>query len=90
MRRRSSVWVSPEHRAAERREDWLRRGPIAHSITSSARAAGERLADALLAEAVRAGWLTPPAIIGGGPPPRKPIMRFRELKRELRHDREDR
>jgi len=48
------------------------------------------LADALLAEAVRAGWLTPPAVAGGGPPPRKPIMRFRELMRELRRDREDR
>ncbi|HUI17459.1 MAG TPA: prevent-host-death protein [Alphaproteobacteria bacterium] len=48
------------------------------------------LADALLAEAVRAGWLTPPAVAGGPPPPRKPIMRFRELMRELRHDRDDR
>lgn len=48
------------------------------------------LADALLAEAVRAGWLTPPALAGAGPPPRKPIMRFRELMRELRQDREER
>lgn len=48
------------------------------------------IADALLAEAVREGWLTPPAVSGSGPPPRKPIMTFPELMRELRHDREDR
>jgi antitoxin (DNA-binding transcriptional repressor) of toxin-antitoxin stability system len=27
------------------------------------------LSDALLAEAVREGWLTPPVLIGGEPPP---------------------
>lgn len=48
------------------------------------------LADALLAEAVREGWLTPPALTGADPPPRKPIMRLRELMRELEQDREDR
>jgi antitoxin (DNA-binding transcriptional repressor) of toxin-antitoxin stability system len=48
------------------------------------------LADALLAEAVREGWLTPAALAAGGPPPRKPIMAFRDLMRELRHDRDDR
>jgi antitoxin (DNA-binding transcriptional repressor) of toxin-antitoxin stability system len=48
------------------------------------------LADALLAEAVREGWLTPPPLAGSGPPPRKPMMSFRELMKELQHDREDR
>jgi antitoxin (DNA-binding transcriptional repressor) of toxin-antitoxin stability system len=48
------------------------------------------LADALLAEAVREGWLTPAALAGSSPPPRKPIMAFRDLMNELRHDREDR
>jgi len=48
------------------------------------------LADALLAEAVREGWLTPATLAGGGPPPRKPVMTFRDLMTELRHDREDR
>ena len=48
------------------------------------------LADALLAEAVREGWLTPPALAGGSPPPRKPIMAFRDLMKELQQDREDR
>lgn len=47
------------------------------------------LADALLAEAVRAGWLTP-AVLAGGAPPRKPIMAFGDLMQELQKDREDR
>jgi antitoxin (DNA-binding transcriptional repressor) of toxin-antitoxin stability system len=47
------------------------------------------LADALLAEAVREGWLTPAAQAGGAPP-RRPIMAFRDLLKELQHDREDR
>ena len=48
------------------------------------------LADALLAEAVRQGWITPPALAAAGPPPRKPVMRFRDLRRELERDRSDR
>jgi antitoxin (DNA-binding transcriptional repressor) of toxin-antitoxin stability system len=48
------------------------------------------LADALLAEAVRKGWLTPATLAGGNPPPRKPIMAFRDLMNELQRDREDR
>jgi antitoxin (DNA-binding transcriptional repressor) of toxin-antitoxin stability system len=47
------------------------------------------LADALLAEAVREGWLTAPALAGAGPPPRKPVVAFRDLMKELRHDRQD-
>ena len=48
------------------------------------------LADALLAEAVREGWLTPATLAGGKPPARKPIMAFRDLMNELQRDREDR
>lgn len=47
------------------------------------------LDDALLAEAVRRGWITPPAMPGDGPPPRHPVMRFRHLMRDLEHDRAD-
>lgn len=48
------------------------------------------LADALLAEAVRHGWVTPPVVIASGAPPRKPVMKFRDLMRELEQDRQDR
>jgi antitoxin (DNA-binding transcriptional repressor) of toxin-antitoxin stability system len=48
------------------------------------------LADAMLAEAVREGWLAPAVLAGSGPPPRKPVMAFRGLIKHLRHDREER
>ncbi|MBI3514429.1 MAG: type II toxin-antitoxin system Phd/YefM family antitoxin [Proteobacteria bacterium] len=48
------------------------------------------LADALLAEAVREGWVTPPTLIGTELPPRKPVIKFRDLMAEFRRDREDR
>jgi antitoxin (DNA-binding transcriptional repressor) of toxin-antitoxin stability system len=48
------------------------------------------MADALLAEAVRRGWVTPPALRSEGPPPRKPVTSFRKLLRELEQDRSDR
>ena len=48
------------------------------------------LADALLAEAVRQGWITPPALPSAGVPPRNPVMSFRDLKRELDEDRSER
>ena len=48
------------------------------------------VADARLAEAVRQGWLTPPAFVSGEPPPRLPIAPTRELLDELRRDRDAR
>jgi antitoxin (DNA-binding transcriptional repressor) of toxin-antitoxin stability system len=48
------------------------------------------LADAMLAEAVRQGWITPPALPAGPPPPRNPVMSFRELLSELAEDRQAR
>ena len=50
---------------------------------------GAVLSDALLAEAVREGWLTPPVIVGGEPP-RQPVMAFRDLMVDLQRDRDDR
>lgn len=47
-------------------------------------------ADALLAEAVREGWLSPPVLSASGPPPRKPVMSFDDLMADLARDREDR
>jgi len=51
---------------------------------------GVLLADALLAEAVREGWVTPPVLGAKNPPPRKPVATFRELMAELDAAREDR
>ena len=48
------------------------------------------LSDAMLADAVRQGWITPPAFADESAPPRKPVMRFRDLMKELDHDRTDR
>jgi antitoxin (DNA-binding transcriptional repressor) of toxin-antitoxin stability system len=48
------------------------------------------IADAMLADAVRDGWLTPPALAGGSAPARKPIMTLSELIGDLGHDRDDR
>ena len=48
------------------------------------------LSDALLAEAVRKGWITPPVLPTGGPPPRNPIMSFLDLLREIEQDRDER
>jgi antitoxin (DNA-binding transcriptional repressor) of toxin-antitoxin stability system len=48
------------------------------------------LADALLAEAVREGWVTPPAIVSGAPPPRMPMMKLRDLLKDIESGREDR
>ena len=48
------------------------------------------LADAMLAEAVRQGWITPATLPPGTPPPRRPIMSFDELMRDVHQDRADR
>ncbi len=49
-----------------------------------------RLQDAILAEVVRKGWITPPMLSREGPPPRAPVARWTELTEEIRKDREDR
>src|ERR1700756_4922516 len=48
------------------------------------------VADAMLAEAVREGLITPPTLPTADLPPRKPIMTFQQLMRELEQDRADR
>ena len=45
------------------------------------------LDDALLAEAMRQGWLSPPLIRSREPPPRLPRARWRDLEGELERDR---
>jgi prevent-host-death family protein len=46
--------------------------------------------DAFLAQGVREGWITPAKKAGKGPLPRKPVMRFEELMKDLDQDRADR
>lgn len=48
------------------------------------------VADALLADAVREGLITPPTAPGSGPPPRNPLAPTAELLKDLAADREDR
>jgi antitoxin (DNA-binding transcriptional repressor) of toxin-antitoxin stability system len=48
------------------------------------------LADAMLAEAVRRGWLTPPSLRADEPPPRKPVAPAERLLEELARDRGER
>jgi antitoxin (DNA-binding transcriptional repressor) of toxin-antitoxin stability system len=48
------------------------------------------LADAQLAEAVRQGWLTPPALASDEPPGRGAVASFETIMRELAEDRDGR
>ena len=48
------------------------------------------LSDALLAEAVRKGWLRPPVHGAGGVPKRLPVAPLDALLRDLSADRDDR
>ena len=48
------------------------------------------VADAVLAELVRKGWVSPAARPLTGAPPRAPLIAFDELMRELAADRADR
>jgi antitoxin (DNA-binding transcriptional repressor) of toxin-antitoxin stability system len=47
-------------------------------------------ADALLAEAVRKGLVTPPSLPPGPPPETRPVAKLREVLEELDRDRTDR
>jgi prevent-host-death family protein len=46
--------------------------------------------DALLADAVRQGWITPPPLVASGAPPRRPIAPLDDILTELREDRDAR
>jgi antitoxin (DNA-binding transcriptional repressor) of toxin-antitoxin stability system len=48
------------------------------------------VADALLAEAVREGWVSPPLSKAAGTPPRIPVARWRDIAQGLDQDRADR
>ena len=48
------------------------------------------LTDALLADAVREGWVSPPVMAVREPPPSKPVAPLSEILDELEGDRTDR
>ena len=79
-------------RLAERGETVLvtDRDRVVAEIVPPDKSRSPLLADALLADAMRQGWITPPALPSAGVPPRKPVMSFRQLKRELEQDRSER
>ncbi len=66
------------------------RDSVVAEIVPPASGRAENLGDALLAEAVRNGWLRPPTLASKEPPPRKPVARWSVLTRELDEDRENR
>lgn len=79
-------------RLAERGETVLvtDRDRVVAEIVPPERTRSPVLADALLSEAVRKGWITPPALGAAGPPPRNPVTSFRKLQKGLEQDRSDR
>ena len=46
--------------------------------------------DAMLAEAMRSGWLSAPLVVREGPPPRAPVALLSDLLSDLNEDRENR
>ena len=48
------------------------------------------LADELLADAIREGLIAPAPVTSSEPPPRKPVMSFDDLMRDIERDRDDR
>jgi antitoxin (DNA-binding transcriptional repressor) of toxin-antitoxin stability system len=79
-------------RLAERGETVLvtDRDRVVAEIVPPERTRSPVLADALLSEAVRKGWITPPALAASTPPPRNPVTTFRKLQKEIGEDRGER
>jgi antitoxin (DNA-binding transcriptional repressor) of toxin-antitoxin stability system len=66
------------------------RDRVVAELTPPRSGRAERLEDAALAEAVRQGWITPPAHRTPGPPPSLPVAPLETLLRDLDHSRDDR
>jgi antitoxin (DNA-binding transcriptional repressor) of toxin-antitoxin stability system len=76
-------------RLAERGETVLvtDRDRVVAELVPPDRSRSPMLADALLADAMRQGLITPPALQSTDAPPRKPATTLKQLKRELEQDR---
>ncbi|MBI5486374.1 MAG: type II toxin-antitoxin system Phd/YefM family antitoxin [Deltaproteobacteria bacterium] len=79
-------------RAAENGETFLiaDRDRVVAELVPPAESRSPRVADAVLADLVRNGLLTPALHPPGPPPPPTPVAPWTELARELAQDREDR
>jgi antitoxin (DNA-binding transcriptional repressor) of toxin-antitoxin stability system len=67
------------------------RDRVVAQITAPDATRSPLLADAVLADAVRQGWLTPPVVGAGDPPPRpEPVATLSDLLAELDKDRGER
>lgn len=66
------------------------RDRVVAELRAPAPGRAERLDDVLLAEAVRSGWLQPPAVTYGALPPRHPVASLDDLLGELSRDRAER
>ena len=79
-------------RLAERGETVLvtDRDRVVAEIVPPDRSRSPVLSDALLADAMRQGLITPPALPSTEVPPRKPVTSLRQLKQELGQDRDGR
>ena len=51
---------------------------------------GQGVGDALLAGAIRRGWLSAPVLRSAGPPPRLPVRPLQDVLEDLDRDRGDR
>lgn len=65
------------------------RDRVVAEITRPQSGRGETVGDAVLAEAVRKGWITPP-LVHRTPMPRQPVAPFREILEQLTDEREER
>lgn len=67
------------------------RDQVVAEIVPPGKGRAETADDAMLADAVRQGWLRPPAMPRDSAlPPRQPVDRWSRLQREISSDREDR
>lgn len=68
------------------------RDRVVAELSAPGEARSPFVTDAVLLDLVRKGLITPPAVVEKGPPPRarKPVMKFRDLMKDLDWSREDR
>jgi antitoxin (DNA-binding transcriptional repressor) of toxin-antitoxin stability system len=66
------------------------RDRVVAELTPPAAGRAEALGDAVLAAAVREGWLTPPLLAQRGAPPARPVAPLADILADLRRSRDAR